>query len=106
MCAKQSSRTEDSPAALEHELRQIALDPLAGDILKALEDENLLYLISPALSGPKLNLPGFQKLQKARQSLPFGIDIRPNAYSLFLFLLLEKLSPKERAQLVISRRSS
>ncbi len=88
--------------ALEHEVRQIALDPLAGDILKALEDENLLYLISPALSGPKLNLPGFQKLQKARQSLPFGIDISPNAYSLFLFLLVEKLGPKERTQLVAS----
>lgn len=87
-------------AALEHELRQIAHDPLAGDILKALEDENLLYLMSPVLSGPKLNLLGFQKLQKARQSLPFGIDIAVNGYALFLFLLLEKLNAKERAQLV------
>ncbi len=60
-------------------------------MLKALEDENLLYLISPALSGPKLNLTGFQKLQKARQSLPFGVEIRANANSLFLFLLFEKL---------------
>ncbi|MBV8551373.1 MAG: hypothetical protein JOY54_08740 [Acidobacteriaceae bacterium] len=84
---------------LEYELRQIALDPLAGDILKALEDENLLSLFSPALAGPKLNLPAFQKLQKARQSLPFGIDIRANSYVLFLFLLEEKLSPKERAAL-------
>lgn len=87
-------------AGLEHELRQIALDPLAGDILKALEEENLLYLISPALAGPKLNLPGFQKLQKARQSLPFGIPIAVNWYALFLFLLLEKVSSRERAQLI------
>ncbi len=87
-------------AALEHELSQIALDPLAGDILKALEDENLLYLISPVLSGPKLNLAGFQKLQKARQLLPSGIDIPVHAYALFLFLLLEKLSPKERTELI------
>ena len=86
--------------ALEHELRQIALDPLAGDILKALEDENLLYLISTALSGAKVNLQGFQKLQKARQLIPFGIDIEVNSYALFLFLLLEKLNAKERAQLV------
>ena len=85
--------------SLEHELQQIALDPLAGDILKALEDENTLYLFSPALAGPKLNLPSFQKLQKARQSLPFGIDIGANSYPLFVFLLLEKLSPKERAAL-------
>jgi tRNA nucleotidyltransferase (CCA-adding enzyme) len=87
-------------AALEHELRQIALDPLAGEILKALEEENLLYLISPALAGPKLNLPGFQKLQKARQSLPFGIPMAVNWYALFLSVLFEKLSARERAQLI------
>ncbi len=92
--------TKIAASALEHELREIASDPLAGDILKALEDENLLYIFSPALAGPKLNLPGFQKLQKARQSLPFGTDIGTNSYSLFLFLLLEKLNAKERAQLV------
>ncbi len=86
--------------ALEHELAQIALDPLAGDILKALEDENLLYLISPALSGPKLNLQGFQKLQKARQLLPSGIDIPVDNYSLFLFILFEKLNTRERGQLI------
>ncbi len=86
--------------SLEHELRQIASDPLAGDILQALSDENLLYLISPALTGPKLNSAGFQKLLKARQSLPFGLNLPINSYALFLFLLLEKLAPKERAQLV------
>jgi tRNA nucleotidyltransferase (CCA-adding enzyme) len=88
------------PAALERELRQIALDPLAGDILKALEEETLLYLVSPALSGAKLNLAAFQKLQKARQTLPFGIPIAVQWYALFLFLLLEKLTPRERSQLV------
>ena len=92
--------TKIGPASLEHELRQIALDPLAGDILQALADENLLYLFSPALAGAKLNLAGFQKLQKARQSLPFGLNLHINSYALFLFLLLEKLTPKERAQLV------
>ena len=92
--------TQIPQAVLEHELRQTALDPLAGDILKALEDENLLYLISPALSGPKLNLLGFQKLQKARQSLPFGIGIAINSYALFLYLLFEKLTAKERAHLI------
>jgi tRNA nucleotidyltransferase (CCA-adding enzyme) len=86
--------------ALERELGQIALDPLAGDILKALEDENLLYLISPALSGPKLNLQCFQKLQKARQMLPAGISMPIDNYSLLLFLLFEKLSARERAQLI------
>jgi tRNA nucleotidyltransferase (CCA-adding enzyme) len=89
-----------SAAAKEAELRQIALDPLAGDILKALEEEKLLHLFSPALAGPKVNLPGFQKLQKARQSLPFGVEVSSNSYALFLFLLLEKLNAKERTQLI------
>lgn len=92
--------TKISGAALEHELRQIALDALAGEILKALEEENLLYLLSPALTGAKLNLPGFQKLQKARQSLPFGIPIAVHWYALFLAVLLEKVSARERAQLI------
>lgn len=86
-------------AAWEHELQQIAIDPLAGDILKALEDENLIRWVSTALAGPKLNLAGFQRLQKARQSLPFGTDLGANFPALFLYFLLEKLSPKERAQL-------
>ena len=87
-------------AAWEHELQQTANDPLAGDILKAFEEENLLQSVSPALSGPKLNLLGFQKLQKARQSLPFGMDLGANFQALFLFLFLEKLSPRERSTVV------
>jgi len=87
-----------TPSVLQHEIREIALDPLAGDILKALEEENLLAVISPSLSGPKLNLPRFQKLQKARQGLPFGVDIGADYYTLFLCLLLEKLTSKERSE--------
>lgn len=91
--------TKIPPAALEHELRQIAFDPSAGEILRTLEEEKLLYVFSPVLAGPKLNLQGFQKLQKARQSLPFGADIEADSYALFLFLLLERLSAKERSQI-------
>jgi tRNA nucleotidyltransferase/poly(A) polymerase len=94
--------TKIAPAAVKLELLQIAADPLAGDILKALEDEKLISLISPTLSGAKLNLAGFQKLQKARQSLPFGMTIPTDSTALFLFILLEKLSPKERTQLAKS----
>jgi tRNA nucleotidyltransferase (CCA-adding enzyme) len=89
-------------AALQHELRQIALEPSPGDVLKALEEEGLLGLISPALAGPKLNLPGFQKLHKVRQSLPFGTPLAVNSQALFFALLFEKLSPKERSALIQS----
>lgn len=92
--------TKIPPAVWEHELRQVALDTASGEILNAFEEENLLYLVSPALAGPKLNLQSFQKLQKARQSLPFGLDATINSYALFLYLLFEKLTPKERMQLI------
>jgi tRNA nucleotidyltransferase (CCA-adding enzyme) len=92
--------TKIPAAALHYELRQIALDPLAGDILKAFEDENLLSVFLPALAGPKLNLPGFQRLQKARQSLPAGLNLHIDYHALFLDTLFEKLSPKERGQLL------
>ena len=92
--------TKISPASWARELRQIAAEPLAGDILKALEDENLLQLISPALTGPKLNLAGFARLQKARLSVPYGMDIKANSSALFFFLFFEKLTPRERSALM------
>ena len=60
-----------SQPLLAHELHEIAIDPLAGEILKSLDEEKLLYLISPALTGPKLNLAGFAKLHKVQQSITF-----------------------------------
>ncbi len=94
--------TKINPTAFEPELRQIALDPHSGDILKALEEEDLLYVISPALNGPKLNLGGFVKLQKAISSLPSDLSLPIHHYALFLAVLLEKLTPRERTQLVQS----
>ncbi len=88
-----------SPAAWAHEFAQIAGEPLVGDIVKALDEEGLLRTVSPAMSGVKVNLAGFAKLQKVRQSLPFGIDLHANFPVLFLFLFWEKLSPKERSLL-------
>ncbi len=88
-----------SPTSLQHEMRQLFNEPMAGEILKALDDEKLLGLVSPALTGVKLNLLGFQKLHKVRQSLPFGISLNVNSGYLFLFLLFEKLTPRERNQI-------
>jgi tRNA nucleotidyltransferase/poly(A) polymerase len=90
------------PAALCHELHQIAQEPNAGDIVKALDDEKLMRLFSPALSGANLNLPGLAKLQKARLTVPFGVDLDLEPIGLFLSVLTEKLSPRERTALVAS----
>ncbi len=94
--------TKIAPPALCHELYQIAQEPNAGDIVKALDDEKLMQLFSPALTGANLNLPGLAKLQKARLTVPFGVDLGLEPMGLFLCVLTEKLSPKERTALISS----
>jgi tRNA nucleotidyltransferase (CCA-adding enzyme) len=91
--------TKITPEALGVELRHMAADPSVGDLIKALEDEKLIGLYSPELAGAKLNQPNFAKLQKARQLVPFGIDLHLNSVPLFLSVLMEKLSSKERLEL-------
>ena len=86
--------------ALGAELRKIGEEPNAGDLVEGLEQEKLLGLYSPALAGLKTNLAAFQKLQKARQMAPGGVEFRIQPLPLFLNVLLEKLNAKERADLI------
>jgi tRNA nucleotidyltransferase (CCA-adding enzyme) len=91
--------TKISPEALGAEFRHIAREHGIHDLLRALEEEKLIELFSPVLPGPKLNLPGFARLQKAYQIAPFGWSLRIQNLPLFLAVLWEKLNPKERAEL-------
>jgi tRNA nucleotidyltransferase (CCA-adding enzyme) len=90
------------PSALGLELHRIAEEPNAGDIIKALDEEKLIHLFSPALSGANLNLAGFSKLQKARLTAPFGVDLHLEPIGLFLSVLTEKLDAKQKAALIAS----
>src|SRR6202790_281853 len=92
--------TKISTEALGAELRKIADEPNIGDLMEGLEQEKLLELYSTSISGPKLNLPTFQKLQKARQMAPVGIEFKIHPLPLFLNVLFEKLNAKERADLI------
>jgi tRNA nucleotidyltransferase (CCA-adding enzyme) len=94
--------TRISPEALGAELRHIAREPNPADLVHALAEARLLSLYSPALSGAGANAAGFGKLQKARQMAPFGWDIRVNSLPLFLSVLFEKLSAKERLELILA----
>jgi len=86
-----------SPEALGAELRNMAGEPSAQDLVKALDEAKLMQLYSPALTGVKLNLANLGKLQKARQMVPFGFDFKIQNLPLFLEVLLENLNAKERA---------
>jgi len=84
---------------LQDELRHIASEPNCADIIRTLEEEKLIELFSPVLAGGKLNLNGLQKLQKAKQSIPFGTNLQMESLPLFLYALTEKLSVKDRGTL-------
>jgi tRNA nucleotidyltransferase/poly(A) polymerase len=88
------------PRALCNELRQIAVETNPFEILKALEEEKLLSLISPALTGAKLNAAAFQKVARGRAAIPFGAPIAVDWYALTMYCLTQLLTPKERAALI------
>jgi len=85
---------------LFEELKHVADDPAAPEILHALEEEKLLHLFSPALAGPRLNLAGLAKLQKTKQLIPFGVRFPLENLGIFLYVLTEKLTPREKAALI------
>ena len=88
------------PRRLLEELREIADDPNPGEILRALEEEKLLPLFSPALAEGKLNLAGLAKLHKARQLIPYGAPFQVNNLPLLLSLMAEKLTAREKSELI------
>jgi tRNA nucleotidyltransferase/poly(A) polymerase len=88
--------------AVASELRRAALEPNPGEVLQAWEQEGLLRQAAPMLAGAKLNSAGFQKLHKARQAVPFGLDVAVDDVALFFHVLTEKLSAKERTDLLAS----
>ena len=90
-----------APSLLE-EFRHVAAEPNVADVVKALEEEKLLSLFSATLTGAKVNHAGLQKLQKMRHMIPVGSDIELPMMGLFLDVLTEKFTPKEKQALAKS----
>jgi tRNA nucleotidyltransferase/poly(A) polymerase len=88
------------PRALGEELKRISAEDAPAEILQALEEAGLVTLLSPALTGPKLNLPAIQKFEKLARLTPDDIRWRGSRWGTFLYALTEKLNPKERQALV------
>jgi tRNA nucleotidyltransferase/poly(A) polymerase len=99
--ARQAELENYIPArALGEELKHIAEEPNAPEILQALLEENLLKIFSPALAAGKLNLPGLHKLEKSFRLAAEGNGLRAERLGPFLFVLAEKLNAKERSALI------
>jgi len=88
-----------SADALCRELHHIADEPTSAEIIKELDDQGLLTLFCPAMSGAKVNHSGLQKLLKARLNIPLELNLPVENIGLFLTVLCEKLTPKEKAGL-------
>jgi len=89
-----------APRLLFEELRAMADEPHPADLVQLLDQEGLLGLFHEKLTGPKLPAAGLSKLQKARQLIPYGVDLKIQSLGLFLYLFTEKLTPKENAELI------
>ncbi len=86
-------------ASLAAELRHIAAEPSPSEVVQALNRDGLLALFSPALAGPRLNLPGLARLEKARHMVESaGVAAQPELAA-FLHALTAKLTPKEKTAL-------
>jgi len=87
------------PRAMADELKRIAMEDSPAEILQALEQTGLLQLFLPMLAGPKLNLPGIVKYEKLARLLPDDTRSRAARIGPFLYVLTEKLTPRERQAL-------
>jgi tRNA nucleotidyltransferase/poly(A) polymerase len=88
------------PRALGEELRRIAVEDNPADILRALGEAGLLTLFSPALTGPKTNLPGITRFERISRLLPDDARSRTARFGPFLWALTERLTPKEKQALI------
>ncbi len=83
------------PARLEADLKALASHESAVAALEDLDRLGLLKLVSPSLTGEKLNLAGLARFEKQAHSIfPAGTEA---GWLAFLTVMLEKLSPKDRA---------
>lgn len=89
------------PRAFSDELRRMSAEESPSEILKGLEEAGLLPLISPALSA-KANPAGIAKFEKICRMLPDDVRHRSGRVGPFLYVLCEKLSPKEKQALIKS----
>lgn len=99
--AREAEAEKAIPAkVLGEELKLIGVEDAPAEILKILDEERLLTLISPALTGAKSNLAGIARLEKMSRLLPDDTRARTARLGPFLYALAEKLTPKEKQALI------
>lgn len=98
--ARESALVQSIPPRVRYEeLKRIVEEPNPSEIVSMLDQEGLLLLFSPGLAGAKLNPAALARLEKAMRLMPPGREGRLNSLAVFLYILAEKLSSKEKAAL-------
>jgi tRNA nucleotidyltransferase (CCA-adding enzyme) len=86
------------PRQLLHELREITHEMSTSETIKTLDKEGMMAAFHPKLTGPRLNLPAIQKMEKTARSLE-DQGLRPLLYGPCVFFLTQKLTAADRAAL-------
>jgi len=88
------------PRSLAEEIKRIGTEDNPADILRALGEAGLLTLFSPALVGPKINLPGITRFERLSRLLPDDARSRAARLGPFVWAFTERLTPKEKQALI------
>jgi len=83
------------PRLLLRELREITHEVSPSEILKVLDKEGMATALHPKLTGPRLNLPAIQKMEKTARSLEEH-GLHPRLYGPAVFFLAQKLTVADR----------
>ena len=85
------------------ELKQIAQEPLAGEILKDYRASGLMPLISAALDSDRLDIHGLEKLERLRKMIPQALfasaGTAGGGWLAFLDVLSAPLNAREKPEL-------
>jgi len=105
--AREAEVQKSIPAkALGEELKRISAEDTPSAILKGLEDLGFAELFLPSEAAAKFNLAGVAKLEKLARLLPDDAKTRAARLGPFLYVLTEKLTPKEKQALIKSSELS
>lgn len=81
------------------ELKQIAEEPMAGEILKDYQTAGLMPLFSSALAGEKLDLHALEKLERLRKLIPQEFFGHSGGWLAFVEVLSANLNIREKSDL-------
>jgi tRNA nucleotidyltransferase (CCA-adding enzyme) len=91
-----------SAEARLEELKQIAQEPLAGEILKDYQTAGMMPLFSAALSGNKLDVHALEKLERLRKLIPQSLFGHDGGWLAFVDVLTAPLNTREKPELARS----